>query len=35
VGVRRSFAGGVLELVEAGRKVGEVAADLGISEQTI
>jgi uncharacterized protein YjcR len=25
----------VLELVDAGRKVGEVAADLGISEQTI
>jgi len=29
------FRGRVLALVEAGRKVAEVAADLGISEQTI
>jgi transposase-like protein len=34
-GYPAEFRQRVLELVEAGRKVGEVAADLGISEQTI
>jgi transposase-like protein len=34
-GYPAEFRGRVLDLVEAGRKVGEVAADLGISEQTI
>ena len=34
-GYPAEFRWRVLELVEAGRKVGEVATDLGISEQTI
>ncbi|MGB8332169.1 MAG: transposase [Polyangiales bacterium] len=34
-GYRPEFRGRVVDLVEGGRKVAEVAAELGISEQTI
>jgi transposase-like protein len=34
-GYQPEFRRRVVELVEAGRKVAEVAADLGISEQTV
>ena len=34
-GYPAEFRRRVIELIDAGRKVGEVAADLGISHQTI
>ncbi|MGP4017300.1 transposase [Saccharopolyspora sp. 5N708] len=35
MGTRRSSGRKVLDLIEAGRKIADVARDLGISDQTI